>query len=81
MIDDIIYEKYGYEREEIEQAMASQWQVELAKDVKELKKARCELESDIGNITLLSQESDAEDDMEKSPSQGVTKSGGNSTII
>lgn len=60
LIDDIIFEKYGYEREEIEHAMNTQWSGELAKEIKELKMAKAELESDIGNINLFSQESSYE---------------------
>lgn len=55
LIDDIIFEKYGYEREEIEHAMNFQWSIELGKEIKELKMAKAELESEIGNINLFSQ--------------------------
>lgn len=79
MIDDIVYEKYGYEREEIESALSNQWSVELSKEIKELKKMRADLESDIGNITLISQESDNEsEDGKATKSHEMTRSGANS---
>lgn len=61
--------------------MSEEWRVELQKEIRELRKARSELEGDVGNINLLSQESEAESDKDQEPlSQGMTRSGVNSSF-
>jgi hypothetical protein len=55
LIEDIVYEKFGYEKEEIDYSLNEERSTYTQKEIKELKKFRSELESDIGNINLLSQ--------------------------
>ena len=55
LIEDIVYEKFGYEKEEIDYSLNEEWRGEMQKEIRELRKSRSELESDIGNINLLSQ--------------------------
>jgi hypothetical protein len=68
LIDDIIYEKYGYEREEIERQIS-----ELPLLAKDLKKWRNTLLTEIGEFNFESLESpDVSDDEEDKNKQSIS---------
>jgi hypothetical protein len=40
LIEDIVYEKFGYEKEEIDYWLNEEWRAEMQKEIKELRKLR-----------------------------------------
>ena len=40
LIEDIVYEKFGYEKEEIDYSLNEEWGAEMQKEIKELRKLR-----------------------------------------
>jgi len=60
LIDDIVYEKYGYEREEVEKQIE-----ELPLLARELNKCRNNLFAEIGHFNMDSNESPAQSEDEE----------------